>query len=71
MAVVLATEIAKKIHAAFVAYAPSYDVQPIQWDDLEEYQRQLAVTMIADVIGKGYIAPGPELEKVETDARSQ
>jgi hypothetical protein len=65
MAVRLAELIARQIHESYLRYADAYDMELNEWSDLKEHERQLAVAVIADVLGKGLITAGPELEDVD------
>jgi len=61
VAVTKATEIAQEIHKLYVEHAPSYDVEVITWDELEEYQRQLAVAVVASALARGVITDESKL----------
>ncbi len=51
-----ARRLAMKIHDAYVHLAPVFGCEVIAWDDLEDYQRALAVAVVEEVLANGDIA---------------
>lgn len=43
--------LARQIHGAYVYLAPRFGVEVTLWDDLEQYQRDLAVAVTRDLLG--------------------
>lgn len=48
-----ADELTREIHETYLRLAPRFGVEVIAWDELEDYQRDLALAVVNDLIARG------------------
>ena len=49
----------REIHESYVRLAPKFGVEVTPWDELEEYQRGLALAVVNDLMARGALVKAP------------
>ncbi len=61
-----AEALTREIHETYVRLAPRFGVEMVPWDKLEEYQRQLALAIVNDLIARGTLSKHEQVTSADT-----